>query len=431
MPPPEPSARSLGSKRSSLARAAILAVGVAGASVGAGCGSTVDSLGYNDASGIVLHPMTGPATYPNAFSDLLGKSDVEIKDKIAAAFESLFHGSRQTEAIYKPAPNQSYAYYIEDTLHMDVRTEGNALGMLIAVELGKRDEFDRLWAYAKGLEQASSGAEKGYFSSSCAPMPAAPTCYDPYGMQHFLMALLLANDRWGTTAGGADYAGGAKDLLTVMRHKQDQNGGVSNGVTDVFDDTTGLVFDLPTVTLTGQTRPSIEVPAFYDRWAEAAGDPFWTRAANSARALWRAAANPITGLVPLRARLDGTALPGSDTFSPETYRTQINLVLDWIWSRGQAWDQDEADRLLRFFIGVGFSTYGREFKLDGTTVDSAREPALVVTNGVTGLISSVDQRKAFIEAVWNLDPPPGPPRYFIGILHMMSLLILSGEFRIY
>ena len=70
-------------------------------------------------------------------------------------------------------------------------------------------------------------------------------CLDPFGMEYMLMALLLANDRWSATPGTVDYAAGAKDLLTVMRHKQDENGGVVDGITDLFDPAALLVFDLP------------------------------------------------------------------------------------------------------------------------------------------------------------------------------------------
>jgi oligosaccharide reducing-end xylanase len=432
LPSREPSPRTVGSKgsRGTGSVTSVVALALAVAAAGTGCHSTVDSLGYDDASGIVLHRMTGPASgYINAFRDVLGKSDAEIADKIALAFETLFHGDA-TKAFYVPVPGQEDQAYIQDTYHGDRRTEGLGLGMLIAVELDKRAEFDHLWTYAKAMPLQSSGAARGYFLSSCAPAPSTPPCLDPYGMQYLLMALLLANDQWQVAAGGPDYAAGARDLLTVMRHKEDENGGVSNGVTDVFDDSTGLVFDLPSATLNGQTRPSIELPAFYDRWAEATGDPFWTRAASSARAFWQAAANAKTGLVPLRARFDGTPVPGADTFSPETFRTEVNLVLDGIWSPGHPWDAEEADRLLQFFIGKGMNTYGREFTLDGTTVDSMHDPSLVVMNGAMALIAGVDQRKAFIDEVWNLDLPVGPSRYFTGIFQMMSLLILSGQCRI-
>lgn len=35
--------------------------------------------------------------------------------------------------------------YIEDILNNDVRTEGMSYGMMIAVQLDKKTEFDRLW----------------------------------------------------------------------------------------------------------------------------------------------------------------------------------------------------------------------------------------------------------------------------------------------
>lgn len=132
----------------------------------AGCHSTVDSLGYDGPSGRMLKRMKGPLSYRNAFSDDLGKSDVEIADKISSAFDQLFHGDPTNQAIYFPVSGQPQAY-IKDILHGDIRTDGMGLGMLIAVELNKQDEFNRLWAYAKANMQVTSGADQGYFLSSC------------------------------------------------------------------------------------------------------------------------------------------------------------------------------------------------------------------------------------------------------------------------
>ena len=70
------------------------------AALAAGCGGTVDSIGYNGTAGIVLHPLSGPASYPSAFRDLLGKTDADITTKINAAFNQLFHGDAGTQAIY-------------------------------------------------------------------------------------------------------------------------------------------------------------------------------------------------------------------------------------------------------------------------------------------------------------------------------------------
>ena len=123
------------------------------------------------------------------------------------------------------------------------------LAMMITVELDKRAEFDRLWTYARDVLQYTSGSSRGYFRSSCDALMAMMTepCDDPYGEQQMTMALILAHDRWRSDTGPVNYEQGAIDLLTVMRHKEDQNGGVVDGVTNVFDDVTGLPVDVPTV----------------------------------------------------------------------------------------------------------------------------------------------------------------------------------------
>jgi endo-1,4-beta-D-glucanase Y len=65
-------------------------------------------------------------------------------------FGQLFHGDPSTEAIYfTTGADQAY---ILDIFHGDVRSEGLGFGMMIAVELGKRDEFDRLWRYTKASQ---------------------------------------------------------------------------------------------------------------------------------------------------------------------------------------------------------------------------------------------------------------------------------------
>ena len=121
-----------------------------------------------------------------------------------------------------------------------------------------------------------------------------------------------------------------------MRHKQDVNGGVVDGVTDTFDAATNLVFDFPNVSAAGIGRPSIEMPAYYDLWAQATGDPFWTGAATAARAYWQRSANPSTGLTPVRATFAGVPVAGSDNFQPEAYRAALNMTLDRIWSGAAA-----------------------------------------------------------------------------------------------
>src|ERR1700722_1033887 len=245
----------------------------------AACGSTVDSLGSDDTDSTVRHPLVKPASYPNPFGDLLGQTDAAITSKIDAAFMQLFHGDPSTQAIYVEVGSDQA--YIEDVLHgSEVRTEGMGLGMLIAVELNKTDEFNRLWTYSKAMLEVGSGPNQGYFQSFCDPADnGTPTpCLDPFGFEQFVMALLLANDRWGSTAAN-NYAADALALFHTLRHKEDDNGGVTGGVTDSFDAAQMLAFDFPDVASAGVTRPSIEMPGYYTLWQEATTDPFWTAAA--------------------------------------------------------------------------------------------------------------------------------------------------------
>ena len=299
---------------------------IAAALLPAACTTTVDSIGYNGAAGIHLRHLSPRPTPPNPLGTQRMRSDADIASKIAATFDSLFYGDPNTQAIYFPVGSDQAN--IQDILHnREVRTEGIGLAMMIAVELDKRTEFDRLWTYANNVARYQDGPRAGYFQSSCdTTMATTGACDDPYGMQQMLMALILANDRWESDSGPVNYEAGAVALLDVMRHKEDQNRGVVDGVTNVFDPDSALPFDVPTADAAALHigRPSIVMPAFYELWAEATGDPFWSRAAASARQYWQLAAHPTTGLTPVRATFDGTQLPGSDTFLTESYRAQVS-----------------------------------------------------------------------------------------------------------
>jgi oligosaccharide reducing-end xylanase len=396
----------------------------------AACSGTTDSLGYNTTDSKKLLPLTPPASYPNPFRDLLGQSDTAINAKLNNAFNTIFHGG-PVSAIYVPVGTDQA--YIEDSFHNNqIRTEGIGLGMMICVELNKQDEFDRLWRYARDVVQNQTGPDAGYFPSFCdaATGTATTSCLDPYGFEQFVTALIFANDRW-TSTGAIDYATDALALFHTMRHKEDDNGGVVDGVTNMFDAATNLPFDVPDVTAAGVTRPSLIMPGYYGLWAEADGDPLWTAAAERGRSFWQIDANPTTGFMPVRAGFDGTPLAGWATFQAECYRVQINAVIDQIWSGGDAWNVSESNQLLAFFTNQGINTYARIFTLDGMVLDPMHDTSLVLANGIAALASTNVDRASYVSAVWNMEPPSGDARYFSGILQLVALLILSGQFQVY
>ena len=84
-----------------------------------------------------------------------------------------------------------------------------------------------------------------------------------------------------------------------------------------------------------------------------------------------------------------------------------------------------------FFSSQGIDTYGKAYALDGAVLDPARETALVAANGAMASISTRSDRVGFIQAVWDMPTPSGGARYYAGMLHMLSLLVLGGRFQVY
>jgi oligosaccharide reducing-end xylanase len=247
------------------------------------CGSTTDSLGDTRLPEITLHPLVGPSTYPNVFHDLLGIPQADITKKVNDAFAQLFHGDASNAAIFSTVDPDLGV--ITDVLHGQVRTEGLGYGMLIAVELDKQPEFDRLWRYAI-KNRLTSGPNIGYFPSFCdISLTSSVSCADPFGLEQFTMALLLAHDRWSALSSTTiDYGAAAIDLLNLMRYSELTSGSSATMVASTFDPTAHLIFNQPTLPPTSSdTRPSLAMPAYYDLWQQATGDSFWGDAAAAAR----------------------------------------------------------------------------------------------------------------------------------------------------
>lgn len=398
-----------------------------------GCGSTTDTLGFEQSEdgvrGPRLVPLSKPSSYPNPFRDLLKKSDADIQEKIEQAFQRLFHGSDGDRVFFTTSDGS--AGYIQDFYHSDVRTEGMGWAMMVCVELDKHTEFDQLWQYAKTTLRYQSGANAGYFRSHCETPNTTIDCSDPFGQQQFVMALVMANDRWQTSS-QHDYAEDALELLDVMLNKELYNGGIVDGVTNMFDRSAHLPYHVPEAASAGFTRPSVVMPGYYDLWAQATRDEFWSEAAAASRRWLRSVstAAPKTGFLGGRADFNGNVLAGWDQLAPEGYRTQLNLAADALWLAKDSWEVDNANLQISFFAGQ--DTPGRNYDLDGTCLNTCMlELSLVATNGITATIATTDERRKFVQAVWDMSPPVGNLRYYGGMLHLLSLLVLGGQFRVW
>lgn len=420
-----------------LSRALVLAA-CSFAPFAAGCGSTTDSLGDSRQQPTqVLGPLKGPAIYPNLFKELLGLSDDIIDTRVEAAFQRFFHGDSETPPVYSKDGN---AAVILDTYHNDQRTEGYGLAMLIAVELDHQDEFDRIWRGAQKFRY-NVGPYAGYFYSICDIPSGRELCVDPFGLQQFAMALLFASNRWKDSPSDVDYVKDASDLLYLMLHKEEQNGGDNKVVTNTFDvKYTKLVPYQPNRASAGITRPAIAMPAYYELWAQATGDTFFVDAAQAARDYLKGVADDVTGLTPVRSDFIGKPIPGFDTFLADSYRVQLNLMLDFVWNGRTDPSVDLSNRLLNFFSSKGLTSYGRNFTLDGiTTLDMTHDTALVAASGMSAIPAEKNpDRKAFVQEVWNqaapqfsLPPWTGTPRYYTGLMQLLAMLALSGKLQVH
>jgi oligosaccharide reducing-end xylanase len=399
------------------------------------CGSTVDVIGYGEITAPrALLPIVCKSGYPNAYGEVLKKTELQIADRLKNAVDTLFFGTLGTQRILIASPADGTARIV-DTYHNDeVRTEGMGLGMLTAVMLDHRAEFDQLWRYASAQLEIKTGAASGFFLSHCNVSETEQrSCVDPYGFQQFITALIIANEKWGKSSTSPDYAADALRLLTTSRSKLQMNGGVIDGVTNTFDSVEHLPYDEPTNWGQRFLGTSLAIPGYYDLWAQVTGDSFYTDAAIASRAFLARASHRVTGLYPVAANFDGSPRAGRDTFLPEAIRVHLNLAIDRQWSTSDptagSWQQPGVDKMLRFFSAKGLADYESGYSLDGSVVSkTTHDVELVMANGVLASISNVPNREAFILAAWNLKPPEGEARYYAGIIYLIGNLILSGKF---
>ena len=372
--------------------------------------------------------------YPDGFSAILGKSAPEVRGRLDTAFNRLFFGNDSTERVYYPVgPDMGF---VEDIANNDVRTEGMSYGMMIAVQMNRKDVFDRIWTWAKFHMQFMTGPHRGYFAWHCrTDGTVIDSTAASDGEEWFVMSLFFASARWGECGGIYDYRREAQDILATMLHKESEPG--HGSVTNMFNAKTKLVAFVPSARADQFTDPSYQLPHYYELWARWAGrdNRFWRDAALASRKLLRAAADTATGLSPDYSGFDGTPVDprgkGHAAFRFDAWRVAMNSAVDWIWFAGDAGEVSRSDRILGFFRSRGISTYGNQYTLDGTKLGDDHSTGLVAMNAVAALASRRPDRGDFISALWDARVPSGRYRYYDGMLYMLALLEVSGNFRIY
>ena len=201
--------------------------------------------------------------YRNLFVEM-GYQQADVDAKLKEVFNDVFRG-----------PNKVYFEvgdtmgYVSDVKNHDARTEGMSYGMMIAVQFGEKDIFDRLWRWSKKYMQHQEGNR--------------------------ITSLIFASNRWGNDT-GINYKAEAQNILDCIQPKEytpePRQGGFpgfgpqQNGPQKMYliDPETQLITFTPDGFGQRFTDPSYHIPAFYEVWAKWADDgrsDYWNECAKN------------------------------------------------------------------------------------------------------------------------------------------------------
>lgn len=370
--------------------------------------------------------------YRNVFAEL-GYSLEEIDKRVEDTFQEIFYGK---DRFYYEGEEETG--YLVDTGNVDVRTEGMSYGMMMCVQLDKKQEFDRIWKWARTNMYMETGENKGYFAWSvqpdCSRKADGPA---PDGEEFFAMALFFASHRWGDGEGIFAYSKEARELLHSCVHKGENNDGFP-----MWDPDNKLIRFVPALPF---TDPSYHLPHFYELfalWANEEDRSFWKEAASASREYLTKACHPETGLSPEYSYYDGTPYEKMqeifgrhDWYYSDAYRTIANIALDYEWFAKDFtdWHQTTANKLQKFFCETVKDNDRAVYLIDGTVLDEpALHPvAMTATIAQASLAADGKFAKQCVDQFWNTPLRTGDRRYYDNCLYMFAMLALSGKYRIW
>ena len=347
-------------------------------------------------------------------------------------------------------------------------------GMMIAVELNHKREFDALWNWANTymLITDKGNPNVGYFAWSM-NVDGTPKSDSPAtdGEEYFVMALYFADHRWGSGKGIYDYKGQADRLLRLIRHHpvttgtgpfrihaEDApfmpsgrhisvgEGAAQAGSGPMVDEAHAMVRFVPNYVVRDNRHPqayemtdaSYHLPHFYElwaRWGPKEDRAFWLRAAAASRAYWPKVVGAKTGLTPERSTFDAAQVMGWNGkpvgFENDSWRSVSNWSVDYAWFGKSAEEPVLSERYQGFLVGQGITTFADHYTLDGKATSQQHSVGMVAAAAVGGLAAKGSNADAFEEALWAMAIPRDFGRYYDGLLYLMSMMHCSGTFRIW
>ena len=405
--------------------------------------------------------------YRNVFVEM-GYKQADVDAKLKEVFNDVFRG-----------PNKVYFEvgdsmgYVSDIKNHDARTEGMSYGLMVAVQFGEKDIFDRLWRWSKKYMQHQDGNRKGYFAWSCrtdGTRNADGAASD--GELYFITALIFASNRWGDNT-GINYKAEAQNILNCIQPKEytpePRQGGfggfggfgggqpTANGQQPtaqkmyLIDPETKLITFTPDGFGQRFTDPSYHIPAFYEVWAKWADDgrsAYWNECAQKSREFLHKCIDEKTGLNGDQCQYDGSEMQGfrgfggrpqgqqgraqqapprngNNNFRYDSWRVPMNIALDYEWSCADGqWQRQYGEKIQNFFYSQGIDKFLDQYRKDGSVPEGneilgaggfrklRHSIGLVATTAVASVMCSHDKSKEFVDQLWNAKHEPFDDGYF-------------------
>lgn len=162
---------------------------------------------------------------------------------------------------------------------------------------------------------------------------------------------------------------------------------------------------------------------------------FWSAAATVSRELFVRVTGPATGLSPDRSNFDLSPMVGRDgkpvQFGYDSWRTVSNWSVDYSWWHRDAQEPMLSERVQKFLFSQGLHTFADRYSLEGEPLSNRHSPGMVAAAAVGSLAAPPGEvANAFLQELWDMPVPSGEQRYFDGMLYLMSMMHLGGEYRI-
>ena len=364
--------------------------------------------------------------YTSPFKTVLGKTDQDIKDKLDELWNHYFGGQNDKTVYYEDYDGG----YIVDINNNDIRSEGMSYGMMIAVQTNHREQFDKLWNWAKKhmwKDPATGGS--GYFAWQANRDGSVRDWGNaPDGEIYFMMSLLFAANRW-------DDANYMKDAQSILKACWKGNG------QSLYSEQSYIATFQPSDGNNTWGDASYSLPAFVDlfsRWSDTNKDK-WQKATKATRDHIYNSANSQSGLCSDYSNFDGTPhyafSENSTRYAFDAIRCPMNYGMDYYLFGADAERQTKIAKVITDFFERDGYKHGH-FNWDGTngygdfTIGQAGANA-VATYALLKEDSYKDLVKKVLQKAWDAKPIVGSQRYYDGLVHYLAMLHLTGNFKIW